>query len=202
MIFMMHPTAILSAVRRLLIAGLLMLGVAACSGPPQKEIDQAQTALDLARTSGADKYATSEYTEAASSLKKAHDSVDQRDYRQALNYAIDSRQRSQEAIRLAAEGKTRAQQGADALLTDIAGRAAEFQRRLKAAEDARVPAKDLRAAREAMAEVQTALQEARTAIGAGNYDQVTKSLTEVREKLASGLQELEKIPPRAARKKR
>lgn len=180
--------------RRLLIVALLMLGAAACSEPPQKEIDQAQAALDAARAAAADRYATAEYTAASSALDKAREAVTQRDYRQALNYAIDSRQRSQEAARLAADGRTRAQRAAEAGLTGAAARTAQFQQRIKALEDARVPAKDLRTARATLAQVQTDLQEARTAITGGNYEAATKSVEEVRGKVDSALQQLAKIP--------
>jgi hypothetical protein len=189
-------------VRRLFASVLLLLFVAGCSEPPQKEIDQAQTALDLAKTAGADKYAITEYTDAASALQKARAAVDQRDYRQALNYAIESRQRSQAAIRQAADGKTRAQRAAEAIVIDISTRASTLQTRVKAAEAARAPAKDLRSAREAMAAAQARLQEARTLIGAGNYEEATKTLTEVRGNLDAAISQVEKIPLRPARKKR
>jgi len=186
-------------VRRLLIVGGLILA-AACSGPPQKEIDQAQAALDSARAAGADRYATSEYAEAASSLQKAHDAVTQRDYRQALNYAIDSRQRAQEALRVAPEGKTRAHDAAVKDYDRTASRANELQARLREAEAARVPAKDLQTPRSTLTEARQALQEASTAITAGNFEAVSKSLTEVRGKLDGAMGVIEKIP-RAARKK-
>lgn len=181
---------------------LLLLLAAGCSEPPQKEIDQAQTALDLARTAGADKYATVEYTDAAAALQKARVSVDQRDYRQALNYAIESRQRSQDAIKQAADGKARAQRAAEAIVIDISTRASTLQGQVKAAEAARVPASELRNARAAMAAAQTRLQEARTQIGAGNYEEATNMLTEVRGNLDAAIGEVEKIPLRPARKRR
>src|SRR5262249_38093782 len=81
-----HPAAILGVVRRwntqiFLLFALLLPG---CSEPPQKEIDQAQAAIDSARTAGADRYAADEFTAATTALQKAHESVDQRDYRSAL----------------------------------------------------------------------------------------------------------------------
>jgi len=186
-------------VRRLLIVGGLILA-AACSGPPQKEIDQAQAALDSARAAGADRYATSEYADAASSLQKAHDAVTQRDYRQALNYAIDSRQRAQEALRVAPEGKTRAHDAAVKDYDRTASRANELQTRLREADAARVPARDLQTPRSTLAEARQALQEASAAITAGNFEAVSKSLTEVRGKLDGAMAVMEKIL-RAARKK-
>jgi len=190
-----------AAVRRLLVIGLLLLIATACSEPPNKEIDQAQTALDIARTAGADKYATDEYNSAASALQKARAAVDQRDYRQALNYAIDSRQRSQDAINQAAEGKARAQRAADDLIGFVSKRALEVQARLKTAEAARVPPKDLRALRAVVLEAQTGLQEARAQIGGGNYDKATASLVAVREKLDAAVRTMESLPQHPTRKK-
>jgi len=188
-------------VRRLLVTGLLLLMAAGCSEPPNKEIDQAQTALDIARNAGADKYATDEYNAAAAALQKARAAVDQRDYRQALNYAIDSRQRSQDAINQAADGKARAQRAADDLIAFVSKRALEVQGRIKNAEAAHVPPKDLRDLRTVLTEAQTGLQEARAQIGGGNYEKATTSLVAVREKLDAAVRTMENLPQRPGRKK-
>lgn len=187
--------------RRLLFAVLVILGAAACSGPPQKEIDQAQSALDAARTAGADKYAATEYAAAAGSLQKAHEAVDQRDYHQALNYAIDARQRAQEASTAAPEGKAQARDAAVKEYDRTAARTNELQSRLREAEAARVPSKELQGARATLANARKALQEASAMITAGNFEDVAKSLTDVRGKLDSAIQALEKNP-RTPRKKR
>lgn len=185
--------------RRLLVIGLLLLAATGCSEPPQKEIDQAQTALDLARTAGADTFAAEEYSAAAAGLQKARAAVDQRDYRQALSYAIDARQRAQNAIRQAADDKARARRATDALIADVTARATQLQARLKTAEAAHVPAKELRAPRAAVADVQKDLQEARAEIGAGNYDKAGEILTAVRKKLDAAVHDVENIPPRPSR---
>ena len=71
-----------------------------CGGePPDKEMQQAQGALDAARAAGADRYATEEFTAATLALVNAKEAVDQRDYRLALNHALDSRERAQNAAR-------------------------------------------------------------------------------------------------------
>src|SRR5205823_5583629 len=145
-----------AAVRRLLIT-VLLFAAAGCSEPPQKEIDQAQAAVDLARTGGADTYAAEEYAAAVAGLQKAHASVDERDYRQALSYAIDARQRAQNALRLAGEGKTNAQRAADAAVRDVSKQVDQLQARLQAAEKARVPTKELRGPRAAIADGRKAL---------------------------------------------
>lgn len=177
---------------------LLLLG---CSEPPQKEIDQAQTAIDLARTAGADTYATEPYAAAAAGLQKARAFVDERDYRQALSSAIDARQRAQEAIRQAADGKARAQRATDMLVTGVMAKTGELQTALQSAKAAKVPSKELRVSRAAAADVQTALQEARTEIGAGNYARADEILTSVRKKLDQAIQGVENIPRPSPRRK-
>ena len=55
-----------------LAAALLCL---ACAEPPNKEMDQAQGAIDAARAAGADRYATTEYAAATDALKNANEAV-------------------------------------------------------------------------------------------------------------------------------
>src|SRR3954469_20869079 len=73
--------------------------------PPDKEMQQAQSAIDNARSAGADRYAHDEFVAAEQALKNAHSAVDQRDYRLALTIALDSRERAQTAAKEAADKK-------------------------------------------------------------------------------------------------
>jgi len=79
-------------------ATLLLFG---CAEPPNREIDQAQGALDAARAAGAEQYAAEEFAAAVTSLKQSRAAVAARDYRSALNYALDSRERAQIAAKQA-----------------------------------------------------------------------------------------------------
>ena len=96
--------------------------VTACGDPPNKEMDQAQGAIDAARAAGADHYAATEYTAATDALKRSQDAVGQRDYRQALNEALDSREHAQNAAREAADTKAqvRFRTHSGSILTDFA----------------------------------------------------------------------------------
>jgi uncharacterized protein DUF4398 len=180
-------------VRRLPVIVLLLLVIAGCSGPPQKEIDQARSALATARAAGAERYATAEYTAAASSLDKATAAVDQRDYRQALNYALDSRQRAVEAERQAAEGKARAKSATEALYGTTASAANRLQAALRAAETA-VPARALRPGQASLKDARAHLQKASASITAGNYEEAAKILGDVRGKLDAALVAVQNIP--------
>jgi len=181
------------------ILALLLLAVAGCSEPPQKEIDQAQAAVDLARTSGAETYAAEEFTAATAGIEKARAAVDQRDYRQALSHAIDARQRAQNAVRQAGDGKAKAKTAVEATVTAVSTQLNQLEARLNAAETARVPAKELRTPRAVLADARKGLQEARTEIGAENYARAVEILTPVRKNLDDAIRDVENIPQRAPR---
>jgi len=179
-------------VRRLAVTAVLLFAIAGCSGPPQKEIDQARSALEAARAAGADKYASTEYTAAAASLEKANAAVGQRDYRQALNYALDSRQRAAEAERQAADGKAQARARTEALYGEVASMTNRLQSSLRSAETA-ASAKMLRAGQAALKDARAHLQKASAAITAGNLEEATKTLTEVRGKVDVALVNVQNI---------
>ena len=102
--------------RRLSVVACAWLLSAACSAPPQKEIDRAQGALDAARAAGADTYAAQELQAATAALQQSHDAVAQRDYRLALSRALDANERALEAAKQAADGKARARSEAEGAL--------------------------------------------------------------------------------------
>lgn len=189
-------------VRRLFAIGCLVLSLAGCSEPPQKELDQAQAALDSARAAGADRYAGTEYTAAVSALDKARAAVDQRDYRQALNYAIDSRQRATEATRVAADAKVRARRDVEALYNATQTRANELQASIRTAESGGVAAKSLKGVQGVLADARARLQEASAAMSGTNFEDATKQLTEVRGKLDAAFAALQNIPRPPTRRRR
>ncbi len=100
-----------------------------------------------------------------------NDAVAQRDYRLALNHALDSRERAQNAAKMAADGKAAARVDADRALTAAAQTLAEATTQSKAAEAAKTSrarrAAPRRARRSTLHERQ--VQEARTAFERGDY---------------------------------
>jgi hypothetical protein len=181
---------------------VLALIISGCSEPPQKEIDQAQTAVDAAKAAGAETYAADEYTAAATALQKSHASVDQRDYRDALNYAIDARQRATEAAKQAGIAKAHTRAAAERLVTECSARASQLDTDIRVAEGAHVAARDLRSARTTLADAQTALQETRASMEAGNYGEVVTGLTEVRRKLDAAVAAVDALRQRPPRRRR
>ena len=91
---------------------VVVLVAISCAEPPHKEMDQAQGAIDAARAAGAEQYAAAEFTAATKALTQSNEAVTARDYRLALNYALESREQAQNAARTAAD--TRAKLRGDA----------------------------------------------------------------------------------------
>ena len=176
---------------------------AACSEPPQKEIDRAQGAIDAARAAGADQYATEAFTAATAALQQAHEAVQQRDYRLALSRALDANERALEAAKESANGKARARGEAEGLVAAMATSIQQLQTKLKAGEAARLPAAQLERARRLRGDAQRVLQEARTAVTEGNYLAAMKRTQELQQKIPAEIKTIdEAIEARGARAKR
>lgn len=192
--------------RRLSVLLCALALCAACSEPPQKEIDRAQGAIDAARAAGADQYARDTFAAATAALQQAHDAVGQRDYRLALSRAVDANERALEAAKEAANGKARARSEAEAALTQATASVQQLQARLKAAEAARLPTQQLAPARRASAETQRMLQEARLAVANGNYLEAIDRLKDVPTRITREIARLDEVSAartgRGARRRR
>ena len=182
--------------------GLLVGALAGCSEPPQKEIDEARSAIDAAQAAGAETYAADEYAGATAALQKARASVDERDYRQALSYAIDARQRAIEASHLVPEARERSKAAADAELKNTAESVTHLESVLRAVQDAGGSAQELRAPRETLGAAKRALQEARTALDARKYAEANARLRGVRENVDAAARAAASIPQHSKTKRR
>ena len=161
----------MSSMRRLVLSLALLAAAAgaACGDPPDKEMQQAQGAIDAARAAGADQYAHEEFTAAEDALKRSHTAVDQRDYRQALNAALDARERAQIATKESVNKKATARADATKALADADASLHDARAKLKTAEAAHAPARTLTMGRKAIDNEESAVQEARTAFDKGDY---------------------------------
>jgi hypothetical protein len=175
-----------------LLAALLV--VPACAEPPNKEINQAQGALDAARAVGADRYAADEYQAAAAALKAANDAVIQRDYRLALNNALDSRDRAQNAARLAADERARLRGEVERSMAEVASLLAQANGRVAAAEKLRVPRRTLRQAQQLLAQINDDVQKAGAAMTAEDYASARPALVGIKERLAQVIALLDQGP--------
>ena len=156
--------------RRDVLLGTILVLLTACGGePPEKEMQQAQGAIDAARAAGASQYAPDEFKAAVTALDHARQAADARDYRQALNDALDSRERAQEAARQSAENMAAARVDADRAIAAAASLLTTHRKRATELEAARVPARTLAESREQLAAAETRLQEARAAFDRQDY---------------------------------
>jgi hypothetical protein len=193
----------MSFVRRLRVAlafAAALSGVA-CGDPPDKELQQARSAIESARGAGADLYATEEFAAAETALKNATEAVDQRDYRLALNRALDARERALNATKEAVVRKAVVRTDASRALAQAARTLDETRGKLKNAEAARVPAKVLAPARRIIADTDLAVQEARTAFGQGAYASVIEAAGAANTRLRDVARDLDTaIGPSARRR--
>ena len=185
------------------IVAALAIVSAGCSGePPNKEIQQAQSAIDAARAVDADRYAAEEFAAAEDALKRAHEAVDQRDYRLALNNALDSRDRAQQAARMAGVGKAAARITADRAVSAASAAIKKAQAALKSAEGARPNARNPSAARQAIEDAEHRVQEARTSFEKGDYMEAAKTANAVTQAMTATASDLEGGNTSPARRRR
>jgi hypothetical protein len=184
---------------------LAILVLAACGEPPDKEMHQAQGAIDAARAAGAETYAPDEYKAAVDALARAQDAVSQRDYRLALNNALDSRERAQNAAKVAADQKAAARSAAERLLADVTSAIAVTAARLQAAEAARAPKSATEPVKEALASARQATEDAGNALASQDYLGAKARLEGVVTALSMQLQRLPKggaVPPAKPQRRR
>src|SRR6478736_1756024 len=148
----------LRAVRRLALVIITVLS-ASCAEPPSKEMNQAQGAIDTARAAGADRFAAAEFTAATEALKRSEEAVATGDYRQALSHAIDSRERAQNAAKMAVDGRADARGHAERAIAEVATLLSRAQAQLKAAENTHLSPKILREPRATVIAAEKRLQE-------------------------------------------
>ena len=181
---------------------LLAFALLACAEPPNKEMGQAQGAIDSARAAGADRYATDEYTAATKALQQANDAVAQRDYRSALNFAIESREHAQSAAREAAEARVRARGEVEDSMADVAALLAEASTRVTAAEHARVPRRTVRQAQQELERVNEDVQKAGAAMKQEDYAAAGAALQGVKPRIQHIIASLQPAPTQPPRRGR
>ena len=176
--------------------------VSACAEPPTKEMDQAQAAIMAAQAAGADRYATEGYTSAVSALERSRAAVGDKDYRLALNHALDARDRAQTAARTATETRTQLRTEIEQTLADVAAPLADAHARLAAAEKTRTPRKLLTEPSAALASIDAEVQKAGEALKAEDYRAAQGMLKDIRARIAEVTARIDKAATPAANRRR
>jgi hypothetical protein len=155
------------------VMGLLLAAitcvVVACSDPPTKEMNQAQGAIDAARAAGAEQYAPEEYRAAVAALQRSQEAVTQKDYRQALNFALDARERAHDAARAGAERMAQVRSEAEQTIATLSAMLQSARARITVGEGARLPDATIASAKQDLEHAQADLQKARTELTRQNY---------------------------------
>jgi small-conductance mechanosensitive channel len=166
-------------------------------------MNQAQGAIETARAAGADRYAPEEYGAAVAALEKSREMATQRDYRQALNFALDARERALDAARSGAERMAEVRSEAETAVRTAASTMQVAQGRLKTSATPRAAEKVPALLRDAIAQAEKDLQEARSAIARQDYaparDLARAVDQRVREAMAAALQPSTKSARKPAR---
>ncbi len=181
----------------------IALAAGACAEPPNKEMDQAQGALDAAKAAGAEQYAADEYKAATEALRRSHEAVAASDYRLALNHALDASERAQNAARLAADSKAQIRGELERIRAEVSGLTVQANARLEAARKARVPRRLLLEPAAAVATVGKDVQKAGELMKAGDYMSARPILQNVKSRLQKAIVAINRaVSPPAARRRR
>jgi hypothetical protein len=170
---------------------LLFIVTAACAEPPGKEMNQAQGAIDAARAAGADKFAADELTAAIDALARADEAVKAGDYRQALSHALDSRERAQNAAKMAVDSRANARGNAERAVAEVATLLARADARLQDPVITRLPRGSLSGPRTTIGMAAKSLQEARSALAEEDYAAVNTILRGVAAQLQVALKAID-----------
>jgi hypothetical protein len=172
-------------------------GMTACGTPPQKEMEQARSAIKSAESAGAGQYAPTELAAATDALTRSEAAVAQRDYRLALSSALEASEHAEDAAKAAtalqATLRAEAERGLTALSTTID----RLKGAVAAAESARPPRQNRQAisdARRAVVVGNVALQKAREALGSHDYSAAKAACADALERLNSAEAALTKPP--------
>jgi HAMP domain-containing protein len=155
-------------------------------------MDQAQGAIDAARSAGADRFAAAELTAAVDALKRSNDAAAAGDYRQALNHALDSRERAQNAAKLAVDGRADARGQAEGAVAELATLVSRAHAQLKDLDSPRLAAR-LREPRATVAAAEQKLQDARTALKTEDYPAITKAINGAATDLQAALAAIDAV---------
>lgn len=165
-------------------------------------MDQARAAIESARSAGADRYAADGFTAAVSALERSRAAVDDKDYRLALNHALDARERAQTAERTATDTKAQLRAEIERTLTEVATPIAVAHARLATAEKNRAARRLIRQHGGALSAIDADVQKAGEALKAGDYPAAQALLKDIRTRIADVSAQIDKTGTSVAARRR
>ena len=164
---------------------VVVLVAISCAEPPHKEMDQAQGAIDAARAAGAEQYAAAEFTAATKALAQSNEAVTARDYRLALNYALESREQAQNAARTAADTRAKLRGAVERSIAEAKSLIAQARARMDGPSGAQIPRGTRRTAQQRLKQLEGELQKADASLQAERYREADQLLTGIKRQIQS-----------------
>jgi hypothetical protein len=165
-------------------------------------MDQAQGAIDAARAAGAERYAPSEFAAATDALKRSTDAVAQNDYRLALNHAIESRERAQDAAKNAVDRRAKARGDAERMVAEANSIVTQARERFGDAALAKMARRTATDVRQQLATAQKNMQEARAALEQDDYERAIALAKTTGARIQELVMSVEKPLPAGSPRKR
>jgi hypothetical protein len=181
---------------------VMVLITIACASPPNKEMDQAQGAIDAARAAGAEQYAATEYTAATDALKQANQAVTDRDYRLALNFALESREQAQNAARTAADTRAKLRGDVERAMAEVKALVSQTRTRVDGPTGAQIPRATRRTAQQRLKQLEGDLQKADAAIQGEKYMEADRMLKGISERIQAVVETLTRATTSQSQRRR
>jgi len=181
---------------------VVVLVAISCAEPPHKEMDQAQGAIDAARAAGAEQYAAAEFTAATKALAQSNEAVTARDYRLALNYALESREQAQNAARTAADTRAKLRGDVERSIAEAKSLIAQARARMDGPSGAQIPRGTRRTAQQRIKQLEGELQKADASLQAEKYQEADQLLTGIKRQIQSVVTTISRGPSSQSQRQR
>ena len=181
---------------------VVVLVAISCAEPPHKEMDQAQGAIDAARAAGAEQYAAAEFTAATKALAQSNEAVTVRDYRLALNYALESREQAQNAARTAADTRAKLRGDVERSIAEAKSLIAQARARMNGPSGAQIPRGTRRTAQQRLKQLEEELQKADASLQAEKYKEADQLLTGIKRQIQSVVTTISRGPSSQSQRQR
>ena len=181
---------------------VIVLLTISCADPPHKEMDQAQGAIDAARAAGAEQYAAAEFTAATQALKQSNEAVTARDYRLALNYALESREQAQNAARTAADTRAKLRGDVERSIAEAKSLIAQARARMDGPSGAQIPRATRRTAQSRLKQLEGELQKVDASVQAEKYMEADQLLMGIKQRIQSVVTTISRGPSSQSSRRR
>ena len=159
-------------------------------------------AFFAARAAGAEQYAAAEFTAATKALTQSNEAVTARDYRLALNYALESREQAQNAARTAADTRAKLRGAVERSIAEAKSLIAQARARMDGPSGAQIPRGTRRTAQQRLKQLEGELQKADASLQAEKYREADQLLTGIKRQIQSVVTTISRGPSSQSQRQR